>query len=172
MSSNLRFRIPLALALLVVAYFPLNAAAPDTNVWLNASGAGPRGVEDTLQQTLRRDYARAWQTMNTALENGDVRPLEQYFTGIAQTKLQALIKDENSTGVKVRYVDQGHQLQAVFYPRDGGAMLLHDTAQVQMEVTQNGKVIHSEPLAQKYVVLMTPAQDRWLVRVLQSVQNF
>jgi hypothetical protein len=110
--------------------------------------------------------------MSSALQNSDAALLDQYWVGVAHDKLQRLIEDRGRTGVQLRYVDKSHQLQAVFYPKDGATLLLHDTASGELQVLASGKLIHSEAVTQKYVVLMTPGADRWFVRVLQSVPSF
>ena len=163
------------LAILILLFAPLGllAAGPDAQadgamVSLSVADAGPRHIESTLQQSISRDYKSAWQTLNQSLQTGNPEALNQYWVGTAFDKFKQLVADESRTGVQVRYLDKSHRLQAVFYPIDGAAMLLHDDAEVEVQVLQSGKVIHSESLTQHYVVLMTPAQDRWMVRVFQS----
>jgi hypothetical protein len=51
-------------------------------------------------------------------------------------------------------------------------MELHDTAEYQLQLLDGSKVIHDENVVMHYVVLMTPAADRWVVRQLQAVQGF
>jgi hypothetical protein len=162
----------LALLLMWAAVCPVRASAPASGTTLNVTGAGPRALEPTLQQSIRRDYANAWESMSSALQKGDASLLDQYWVGVAHDKLQRLIQDQARAGIQLRYVDKTHQLQAVFYPTDGATLLLHDTASGELQVFASGKLIHSEPVTQKYVVLMTPGADRWFIRVFQSVSNF
>lgn len=140
-----------------------------TDVGFSAAEVGPRHMEPTLQQSIPRDYEKAWQTLQAALESGDATVLDQYWVGVAHDKFQRLVKDQGNTGVQVRYKNVSHNLNAVFYPSDGAALLLYDTVHLELQVLRSGKIIHSEDRTEKYLVLMTPAQDRWLVRVLQSV---
>lgn len=174
MRALCRFTRPasLALALAIAAVCPVRAAAPESGVTLTVNDAGPRSLEPTLQQSIRRDYANAWESMSSALQNSDAALLDQYWVGVAHDKLQRLIEDQGRTGVQLRYVDKSHQLQAIFYPKDGSTLLLHDTASGDLQVLASGKLIHSEAVTQKYVVLMTPGSDRWFVRVFQSVPSF
>jgi hypothetical protein len=152
--------------------FPASASVPASDIQLTVSGAGPREVEDTVQQSIPRDYAQAWQAMEAALQSGDASGLNQYWVGIAHDKLVQKVQDEGQTNVRVRYQDKSHHLQAIYYPTDGAALLLHDNAEVELQVLDSGKVIHSQTIHQKYVVLMTPGQDRWFVRVFQAVPGF
>jgi hypothetical protein len=139
------------------------------SVELSAKGAGPREMEPTLQQSIPRDYVKAWQLLSTALDAGNPELLDQYWVGIARDKFQRLIRDEARTGIEVHYQNISHKLQAVFYPTDGAALLLYDDVQLEMQVKQSTRVIHTEKTTARYLVLMTPAQDRWVVRLLQEV---
>jgi hypothetical protein len=158
----------LFLSLVFLVVFPLRASTPTAGVELSVAGAGPRQLEPTLQQSITRDYAKAWQTLSAALQVGDPQLLDQYWAGVAHDKFQRLVEDQKR-GVQVRYFDKSHRLQAVFYPRDGAALVLFDKTQLELQVFSSGKLIHTESYTERYFVLMTPAQDRWLVRVLQSV---
>ena len=51
-------------------------------------------------------------------------------------------------------------------------MELHDTAQVQLELMDGSKVVHSEDATIHYVVLLTAAENSWKVRVLEAVPSF
>ena len=155
-------------ALLLILNFGVTPALAAPAVELFANAVGPRQIEPTLQQSIPRDYLKAWQTLSVALESGNATPLEQYWVGIAHSKFQRLVEDQARTGIQVRYRDISHHLQAAFYPTDGAALLLYDDAQLEVTVLRSGKIIHRESRTERYLVLMTPAQDRWLVRVLQS----
>lgn len=139
------------------------------NVELSATGVGPRQMEPTLQQSIPRDYVKAWQVLSSAVEAGDPTQLDQYWVGVAHDKFQRLIHDEAKTGIKVHYRDISHKLKAAFYPSDGAALLLYDDVQLEMQVQQSNRVIHTQKTSARYLVLMTPAQDRWVVRVLQQI---
>jgi hypothetical protein len=169
------FRTVVLLAVFIALHSPKGmseaASDPTPQVQLDIHNAGPRSVEDTLQHAIRRDYARAWQTLDQALSSADPAVLQQYWTGIAQKKMTQLIKDQSSSGVRLRYIDHGHQLQTTFYALDGAAMLLRDRASLELQVYDGDRLIHSQPMVQNYVVLMTPAQDRWMVRVLEGTSE-
>jgi len=49
---------------------------------------------------------------------------------------------------------------------------LHDIAEYDLEIHDGGKTIHSEHAIVHYIVLMTPAADRWVIRQLQAVREF
>jgi hypothetical protein len=137
-------------------------------VELNADNIAPRPIEDRTSEVVPRDYAHAWQTMVEALERNRTDLLDGYFTGFAKDNLSKLIADQKRTGIRVRYVDHGHKLEALFYAPAGDAMQLRDQARLEVQILDGSKLIHSEQITQSYLVLMTPGADRWLVRDLES----
>jgi len=71
-----------------------------------------------------------------------------------------------------RYLSQAHKLEAIFYAPEGDVIELHDVAEYDFQVLDGSKTIHTEHAVVRYVVLMTPGADRWVIRQLQSVQQF
>lgn len=141
-------------------------------VTLTVESASPRSVESLTEHSILRDYTAAWQSLATASENSAPGRLDAYFVGTARSNLSKELSDQKTTGAHVRYLNQQHRLKAVFYAPEGDVMELEDDAEYQMQVVSDDKVIHDEHIAMKYVVLMTPASDRWVVRQLQAVPNF
>jgi hypothetical protein len=166
-----RFGLLAVLSVLVLAHF---AAGADTGpkVELDAKKAGPRAVESLTQNAIVRDYRTAWNNVAHALETNSAGPLDGPFTGEAKTWLWQSVMSQQKTGLSRRYVDQNHRVEAVFYAPEGDVIELHDTADFQFQILDSGKVVQEEHVTGHYVVLMTPSADRWLVRHLQSVQQF
>jgi hypothetical protein len=129
-------------------------------------------VEDTTERAVSRDYAAAWQVMVDALKQNRTDILAANFIGNANDKLTAAIEDQRKNGLHQEIVDRGHQVDAVFYSPEGSAMELHDTAQVQLQLMDGTKVIHSQDATVHYVVLLTAAENSWKVRVLEAVPSF
>jgi hypothetical protein len=144
------------------------AASDLPKVDLNVSAAGPRQVEDTTERALERDYARAWSTMEAALAENRPDLLESDFVGVALDALKERVTQQQQNGLHTRYVDHGHKLQAVFYSPEGSAVQLADTAQIEVQFLDGDKVVHSEQRTESYTVVMTAAENRWKVRVLQA----
>jgi hypothetical protein len=94
------------------------------------------------------------------------------FAGTAQTWLNAAINGQIRSGLTSRYLNQQHKLDAVFYAPEGDLIELHDTAEYDYQILDGAKTIHTEHAVVRYVVLMTPGADRWVIRQLQSVQQF
>ena len=137
-------------------------------VQLHAEDLGPRQIEDLTSKSLPRDYALAWQTMEQALEENSPGLLDGYFTGLAKQDLTQRVRSQIKSGLRTRYQDGGHKLEAIFYSPGGDVMELRDHAKFDVEVSDGGKVIYQEPVSLEYMVIMTPGADRWLVRDLQA----
>ncbi len=141
-------------------------------VSLNASKANPRAVEPLTQRAIVRDYKFAWSNIDSALASNSSGPLNGLFAGSANEWLKGLVATQGHSGVTSRYLNQNHKLEAVFYAPAGDVIELHDTAEYDYEIRDGGKAIHNEHAIVHYVVLMTPAADRWVIRQLQAVQHF
>jgi hypothetical protein len=115
------------------------------------------------------DYAAAWKTLATGLEQNRPELLNDYFTGFAKDEFARTIKQQSGAGIHRHYVDHGHKLEALFYAPDGGVMQLRDNAEYEIQIFDGAKLLHSEAVTARFLVLMTPAADRWLVRLLQDV---
>jgi hypothetical protein len=168
--------ILIALGLLVVvgvASLPLHvfAAVPAAAVKIDASGAAPRQVEDSTVQAIERDYGAAWKSLGQAVDEN--RPdLLNGFVGSAREQAAQLIANQKTNGLHQRYVDHGHKAQVAFYSIDGSSILMHDTAQFEIQQMDGSNVVHSEQVTLHYLALLTPAENSWKVRVLQTVPNF
>jgi hypothetical protein len=86
--------------------------------------------------------------------------------------LASAIASQKQTGIRCSYLRPSHKLEAIFYSPEGDVMELHDTAEFDLRVTADSEVIHDEHVVLHYVVLMTPAADRWVIRQLQVVSQF
>ncbi len=165
----------LAVAFLIVAALlglpqSMFGASPPKGpeVRLDISKAAPREVEDQTRDAVVRDYGRAWQSLELALEENRGDELSANFVGYAQNHWLETVKAQRASGLSRRTIDHGHQLQVIFYSADGSAMQLRDTAQLELQYLDGGKVIHKESLTSHYLVLMTPAENSWKVRVLEE----
>lgn len=174
---NSRLRVWAGIALLLLFAILLSrgviAAPSDSSIQvkIDTSQATPRDVEDQTQQSIIRDYGKAWQSLEQALENNRADALNANFVGYARDRWGGTISEQAKAGMSRRVQDRGHQLQVVFYSVEGSAMELRDTAQFEIQYLDGGKVVHSERVTGHYMVLMTPAENSWKVRILQEVPS-
>lgn len=138
-------------------------------VHLDADGLAPRPIEELTGTTLARHYALAWRDLAAALESGRTERLSEEFVGFARDCFIRRITEQNQAGLHVHIVDHGHHLKAIFYSTDGTAMQLLDQAQLEIQVFDGSKLLDSQNVLHKYLVLMTPGADRWYVRDLEEV---
>jgi hypothetical protein len=164
------FTLTLALLFMVgaVAVFDRTYADSKPLVQINVDHAAPHEVDDTIQQAVSRDYSSAWQAMASALAENNPAALNDNFVGFALDKLTQRVKDQQHAGVKTRLVDRGHKVDAIFYSPDASAIELHDTATVDTEILDGDTVIHTDHAQIHFYAVMTGAEDRWKVRVLES----
>jgi hypothetical protein len=164
------FTLTLTLMALICAAVDAFKILADTkpNIQLNTDKAAPREVEDVTQRAVLRDYTSAWQALNTALANNTIAPLNDNFTGFALDKFTQRVNDQKVHGLTTKLVDHGHHVDAIFYSRDGSAIELRDTANIETQVLDGSTVLHSDTSQIHYIAVMTGAADRWQVRVLEE----
>lgn len=168
---RLRLLVGTTIFSLIAAISSFHSASADSaqpSVQLDTSSMGPREIEDLTQKKIVRDYAAAWKSLASAMEQNRPGLLGDYFTGFAKTEFTTAVKQQSATGIHRRYEDRGHKLEGLFYSQDGGVMQLRDTAQYDIQVFDGDRLLYSQPTTASYVVIMTPGADRWMVRLLQA----
>ncbi|MGH9523591.1 MAG: hypothetical protein ACRD3E_13775 [Terriglobales bacterium] len=141
------------------------------SVRLNADSVVGKTIEDLTGQALARDYAKAWRTLAIAFDKNQAYRIDNDFVGVAADKLSSAVAMQARSGLHRRYVDRGHQVQALFYSPDGTSVELRDTANFEVQYMDGDKVLHTENGTKTYIALMTPTEIRWKVRVLQEVEK-
>jgi hypothetical protein len=137
---------------------------------INFEAAQPREVEDSTQQAIVRDYSAAWKALKISLANNTTGSLADNFTGFALDRLSQRVKDQQQNGITTRLIDRGHKVEAVFYSPDGSSMELKDTATIETQVLDGSTILHSDRAQIHYYAVLTGAEDRWKVRVLESAE--
>jgi len=165
-------RVVSCLALLFALPLLALPDAPAVAVQLEVGKAGPRRVETETERRIAAGYRLAWANLAQALASSDTGPLDALFVGQAKQWLQERVNSQKQSGLSTRYSNQHHQLQAIFYSPEGDVIELHDTAEYQTEMLDGDKRIHSDRESHHFVVLMTPASDRWVIRQLLEVPQF
>jgi hypothetical protein len=147
----------------------IHAAPPAPLQSFDAASAAPRPVEETTALAIQRDYAHAWQALASALENNRAGLLDENFTGSARQQWQEAIVAQQHNGLSRRIVDHGHKVRVTFYSLDGSALQAIDTADLEIQYREGSKLLAAERIQPRYLVLLTPAEDSWKVRILQEV---
>jgi hypothetical protein len=129
---------------------------------------GPRVLEEQTSKAVIRDYLQAWQTLGTALQQNRTDLLGSSFVGNAKDKLTETIQQQVSLGLSTRYQDRSHDLKIVFYSPEGLSIELQDTVEYDVQVLDHDKVQATKRVSAHYIVVMTPAEVRWRVRVFQT----
>jgi hypothetical protein len=106
--------------------------------------------------------------MEQALDHNQVGPLDPQFIGVARDKLAETIDEQNRIGIHTRYQDQSHDLQIVFYSPEGLSVQMIDTVEYLQEILEKDKIIATKKVRQRYVVVLTPSEVRWRVRIFQA----
>ena len=170
--SDARLATMFVLGVLVISAPRFSVGADTPQVLLDASKAGPRAVESLTERSIIRDYQFAWMNLAQARASSSTAPLNGLFVGTANDWLTSAVNSQRHSGLSFRYSNQSHKLEAVFYAPEGDVIELHDNAEYDLQILEESKTIHTEHVVARYVVLMTPAADRWVIRQLQAVPQF
>ncbi len=150
----------------IASMFSLGADHPDVRV--TADSVGPRTLEQQTKAAVVRDYLRAWQTMNNALGDNRADLLNDSFAGLAREKLANTIHEQQALDIRTTYRDRSHDLKIVYNSPEGLSIQLIDDVQYDVVVHRNGQTLGPEPVRSRYVVVMTPTESTWKVRIFQS----
>ncbi len=129
---------------------------------------GPRALAEQTEQGAIRDYLESWKTMRAALNQNQPALLNADFVGTAKDKLTQTIHEQAAAGIHTRYTDKAHDLQIVFYSPEGLSIQLQDTVDYEVQVFDHDKSLSIRQVHARYIVVLTPAEVRWRVRVLQA----
>lgn len=129
---------------------------------------GPRALAEQTEQGAIRDYLEAWKAMRAALDQNQPGLLSADFVGTAKDKLTDTIHEQAAAGIHSHYQDRAHDLQIVFYSPDGLSIELIDNVDYDVQIFDHDHSLSTQQAHARYVVLLTPAEVRWRVRVLQA----
>jgi hypothetical protein len=143
------------------------AAQPEVSVDTSQL-KGPRPLEDQTKAAAVRDYLESWQGMNQALEQNQPGLLDEEFIGTARDRLADTIDEQAKAGIQTCYQDRAHHIQFLFYSPEGLSIELIDDAEYDVQVLDHDKPVSTVPVSTRYIVVLTPAEVRWKVRVMQA----
>jgi hypothetical protein len=129
---------------------------------------GPRALPEQTGAAAIRDYLQSWQNLSAALEQNRADLLDPAFVGTARDKLAATIEQQTALGIRTRYRDRAHDIQIVFYSPEGLSIELTDDVEYDLEIVDHDRVKTAQHISARYVIVLTPAEVRWRVRILQA----
>jgi hypothetical protein len=129
---------------------------------------GPRQLEEQTKSAAIRGYLKAWQSMSDAFVQNRADILNADFVGAARDKLADTINEQTKLGFQTRYRDRAHHIQFVFYSPEGLSIELIDQVDYDVQVIDHGKPISTVPVSARYVVVLTPSEVQWRVRIMQA----
>jgi len=133
-----------------------------------ASLQGPRPLPEQTAKAAIRDYLQSWQSMKAALEQNRADLLSPSFVGTAKDKIAETIQQQSALGISTRYEDRAHDIQIVFYSPEGLSIELTDKVEYDVQVLDHDRVKTIQHVSARYVIVLTPAEVRWRVRVFQT----
>jgi hypothetical protein len=133
-----------------------------------ASLSGPRPLAEQTAQAAIRDYLESWRSMSAALNENRAELLNADFVGDARDKLAEAIRDQAQMAVRTQYQDRAHDVQIIFYSPEGLSIELTDTVDYDVQVMDHDKPMGTQHVHARYLVVLTPSELRWRVRVLEA----
>lgn len=129
---------------------------------------GPRQLQEQTAKAAVQDYLDSWQSMSKALEQNSTDLLNRDFIGSAKDKLADTIKEQSMAGLHTAYHDRSHDVQILFYSPEGLSIELADTVEYDVQLFDHDKSIGTQKVHARYIVVLTPTEVRWRVRVFQA----
>jgi len=129
---------------------------------------GSRPLEEQTGRAAIRDYLQSWKALTAALDQNRADLLDPDFVGSARDTLAATIQQQSALGISTHYQDRAHDLQVVFYSPEGLSLELVDNVEYDVQLLDHGKVKAIQHENARYIIVLTPAEVRWRVRVFQG----
>lgn len=129
---------------------------------------GPRQLQQQTAKAAVQDYLESWAVLGNAFSQNRPELLDQGFIGDAEDKLAATIKQQQSVGVHTVYRDKSHDVKILFYSPDGLSIELADAVQYDVQLYDHDKAIGTEQVHAQYIVVLTPTEVRWRIRIFQA----
>lgn len=127
-----------------------------------------RQLREQTGKAAIRDYLQSWDVLSAALAQNRADLLDPAFVGSAKNTLTATIHQQSALGIRTQYHDRSHDIQIAFYSPEGLSLELIDHVEYDVQLFDDGKLISTQKVRSNYVIVLTPAEVRWRVRVFQS----
>jgi hypothetical protein len=155
----------------IVIAMPLVGTAQATVHIESSHLQGPRVLQEQTAKTAIRDYLQSWRSFSAALEQNRLDLLDPAFVGTAKDKLTETIQQQAALGISTRYQDRSHDIQIVFYSPEGLSIELTDKVEYDIQLLDHDRVKTTQHVSSEYIIIITPAEVRWRVRVFQAVSR-
>ena len=129
---------------------------------------GSRPLEKQTETSVVREYLQGWKILGKALDQNRPELLDAYFVGTARDKIAETIDGQIKSGIHTQYQDRMHDLQIVFYSPEGLSIQILDTVEYEERVLDHEKVLATKVVRRKYIVVLSPSEVRWRVRIFQA----
>jgi len=129
---------------------------------------GPRELQETTAKAVVQNYLDSWQSMRKALDQNRTDLIDRDFVGSAREKLAATIKQQAAAGVHTTYRDRSHDVQILFYSPEGLSIQLADDVEYDVQLSSGAKSLGTQQVKTRYIVVLTPSEVRWRVRIFQA----
>jgi hypothetical protein len=130
--------------------------------------SGPRALPEQTRVAAIRDYLQCWQSLRAALEQNRTDLLDSSFAGTAKDKLTETIQQQAALGMRTHYQDIAHDIQIVLFSPEGLSIELTDRVEYEVQVLDHERVKTTQHIVARYIIVLTPDELRWRVRVFQS----
>jgi hypothetical protein len=130
---------------------------------------GPRHLDDQTATGAIHDYLESWKSLNSAFDQNRTDLLDADFVGAAKEKFARTIQQQAADGARTRYLDRAHDIQIVFCSPEGLSIELTDTVEYDTQLLDHDKPLSGQRVHSRYIVVLTPSETRWKVRVLQAI---
>lgn len=150
---------------------PMTAMAGQPSVKIEpAQLMSSRPLEKQTESAVIRDYLESWKSFRAALDQNQPSLLDTDFVGTARDRLASTVEAQAKLGIHTRYQDREHDLQIVFYSPEGLSLQLIDNVVYDQQVLDHEKVLTTTQVRARYVVVLTPSETRWRVRIFQAAE--
>ncbi len=131
-----------------------------------------RPMEEQTLKEIERDYLRAWQVRNSALETNNTYGVADYYTDSARTKLFRILELNSANNTTIKSTTLRHHPKVEFYSADGKLVVLTDENVERHEhIYSDGKLILSQKSTPSYQIMLLLEDGFWRIRHLVETPN-
>jgi len=124
-----------------------------------------RPMETQTLMEIERDYLKAWQLRNLALESNDPHGISDYYTDSARVKLYQMLDLNRASNTSIKTSSLRHHPTLEFYSADGKIVVLTDKNVERYEaVYSNDSLILEQKLTTSFQVMLLLEDGFWRIR--------